>query len=188
MMFGKLFGAKPEAVHVEDQVWATAAACRRGLQALIEQRLAEGQCVMLVCIAENAFDAWADALAAREPAHCRDLFGRNSLGTQLGQPGALIIALAGSLPAGAAPVKAPVDVLVYGRHLARADDDAVARYVDQLGRHASIAFHLSLEDALLAPFAGSVKPLLAQLGMKEDEAMSHAMITRSIANCQTRRP
>jgi preprotein translocase subunit SecA len=183
-MFGKLFGGKPEAVHVEDQVWATAAARRNGLQAECERRLSETRSVMLVCLTNGAFDIWAETLAAHNPAHCRDLFGRKSLDTQLSRPGTLVLALASSLPTDAAPTRVPVDVLVYERHAARLNDDAIVRYADRLGKLASITFHLSLEDDLLAPFVGSVKPLLVQLGMKEDEAMSHVMITRSIANCQ----
>ena len=40
-------------------------------------------------------------------------------------------------------------------------------------------------DALLQPFVASSLQLLEQLGMKEDEALSHAFITRAIENCQS---
>jgi hypothetical protein len=185
-MFGKLFGTKPKSVHAEDQVWITTAARLRGMRGLIDQRLAEGRSVILVCLSNAAFDLWSDALALREPVRCRDLFGRDALRAALPRAGALIIALSGSLPAELNPVTVPLDVLVYGRNNARADDEAITRFADQLGTLASIAFHVSLEDELLAPYAGNLRPLLEQLGMNENEALSSAVLTRAIRNSQQR--
>lgn len=55
-----------------------------------------------------------------------------------------------------------------------------------VSRDAHIGFHLSLEDPLLQSFAGSLKPLLEKLGMREDEPIAHAMVTRAIRNAQER--
>jgi preprotein translocase subunit SecA len=185
-MFGKLFGSKPAATQQEDQIWVTSAARRKGLQSVVEQRLAQGRTVVLVSLTNNMFDVWADAFAAREPTHCRDMFGRSALNTHLARPGMLMLALASALPTDVTPATTPVDVLVHERHADRASDDAIVRFADQLGEMASIEFHMSLDDAVLAPFVGSVKPLLEKLGMTENEAMSHRMITNAIANCQSK--
>jgi len=183
-MFSKLFGSKPRAQHAEDQVWATAAACRRGLRDTIGRKLTGGRCVMLICPTHAAFDSWSDALAVRDPVHCRDVFGRDALRANLMRPGALIIALSGSLPAEVAPATLPLELLVYGRSKTRADDEAMARFADQLGSLASLTFHVALEDELLAPFAGTIRPLLERLGMSENEALSSPVLTRAIRNCQ----
>ncbi len=184
-MFGSLFGKKSSAQHREDQVWKTAAACLAGICAEAVKCADSGRSVILVCSANSAFDAVDAALASRQPMHCRDLFGREALRAALSRTGGITIALSGSLPADPVAATVAVDVLVYGRQASRAADDAIQRYADQLGAPASIAFHLSLEDPLLKPFVASLLPMLEQLGIKGDEALSHAFITRAIRNCQS---
>jgi hypothetical protein len=140
---------------------------------------------VVVCLTNTTFDAVDAALAPCQPVHCRDLFGRSALQSALTRAGATVVVLSGSLPADNTAVTVPVDLLVHGRNTSRAADEAIKRCADPLGSKATIAFHLSLEDAQLKPFVASILPLLEQLGLKEDEAMSHAFITRAIQNCQS---
>jgi len=184
-MFGKWFGKTASAQHQDDQVWKTAAACRSGIRAQAVSASAAGRSVVVVCLSSAAFDVLDTALASLQPAHCRDLFGRDALRARIAQPGAITIALSGSLPTDHGAAKAPVEILVYGRHASRAADDAISRFADQLGAQTTIAFHLSLEDALLKPFVDSSMPLMEKLGIHEHEALSHAFITRAIRNCQS---
>lgn len=186
-MFGNLFSKKSAATHAEDQVWMMDNARRKGLHALIEQRLVGGKTVMLVCLNKNAFDTWSEAFVGRKPFHCQDVFGRNSLNSHLSRPGALIIALASSLPGDIAKTASPVEIRVLERHASRASDDALLRFADQLGPMATIEFHLSREVELLKPFAtDEFKTLLSKLGTSDTEAISNAMLSRSIANAQKR--
>ena len=188
-MFGNLFGKKSSAQHKEDQVWKTAAACRKGICTEAVKIASAGRNVVVVCLTNQAFDAVDAALASHQPAHCRDLFGRETLRAALGRSaagaGAIVIALSGSLPADTAAAAVPVDILVYGRNATRSADDAIKRFADQLGPRATIAFYLSMEDNLLKPFVASTLQLFEQLGMKEDEALSNAMLTRAIEKCQS---
>ncbi|MEQ1772462.1 MAG: hypothetical protein ABL891_01650 [Burkholderiales bacterium] len=184
-MFENLFGKKSLAQHKDDQVWKTAKACLKGLSAEAVKCADAGRSVIVVCLTNLAFDALDAVLAPRQPVHCRDLFGRDSLRAALARPGAMTVALSGSLPAAMTTANVAVEILVYGRHASRAADDAIQRFADQIGAQAAITFHLSLEDELLKPFVTSSLPLLAQLGIKEDEALSHAFVTRAIANCQS---
>ncbi len=110
--------------------------------------------------------------------------GRSALQAQLSRPGALILVLAGAVPGEATPAISPVDILVYERHAARASDDALTRFADHLGALAAIEFHLSMEDALLAPFTDRIGEVLQRLGANEHEAISNNVLTRVIANAQ----
>lgn len=184
-MFGKLFGKKPSVQYQDDQVWKTAAACLNGLCAEAVKAAASARSVMVVCLTNAAFDAVDVVLVPHQPAHCRDLFGRDALRSALARPRALMVALSGSLPADTVATNVPVEILVYGRHATRTADDVIHRFAEQLGAQVAITFHLSLEDALLKPFVDTSLPLLEKLGLKEDEALSHAFITRAIQNCQS---
>ena len=184
-MFGNLFGKKSAAQHKDDQVWKTAAACLKGICAQAVQSAAAGRSVAVVCLTNSAFEAVDAVLAPHQPVHCRDLFGRDALRAALARAGSITIALSGSLPADPAAATVPADILVYGHNASRAADDGITRFADQLGAQATTAFHVSLEDALLEPFVGSLVPMLEKLGIKEDEALSHAFVTRAIRNCQS---
>ena len=187
-MFGNLLGKK-SAQPKDDQVWKTAAACFKGICTEAVKSAGTGHDVIVVCLRNTAFDAMDAALAAHQPAHCRDIFGRDALRARLARaeagPGTIAIALSGSLPMDPLAATVAVEILVYGRNVSRAADNAIKRFADQLGPQAAIAFHVSLDDALLRPFAASSLRLLEPLGLKEDEALSHAMLTRAIANSQS---
>jgi preprotein translocase subunit SecA len=188
-MFGRLFGKQAvSSEHKEDRVWRTTAACRRGICAEAVQSAAAGRSVLVVCLSHATFDAVDSVLAPQQPVHCRDLFGRDALRAALvrqgADTGAIVIVLSGSLPADAPTNSGEVDFLVYGRNATRAADDLIQHFADQMGARATIAFHVSLEDALLKPLVASSLPLLEQLGMKDDEPLSHTLVTRAIKNIQ----
>ncbi len=186
-MFGNLWGKK-SAQQQDDQVWKTAAACVKGLCRETVKSAGGGHSVIVVCLTMGAFETMDAVLAAQQPAHCRDRFGRDALRARLARAqagaGSITIALCGSLPLDPVATSAAVEILVHGRNASRAADAAIKHFADQLGPQASIAFHLSLEDALLKPLLASSLPLFEKLGLAEDTALSHAMITRSIANVQ----
>jgi preprotein translocase subunit SecA len=50
-----------------------------------------------------------------------------------------------------------------------------------------VVFHLSLDDALLKDYIGTLKSLLARLDVPPDEALSHSMVTRAIAGAQVKK-
>lgn len=183
-MFANLFGKKSLVQHKDDHVWKTATACLNGLCTEAAKLAVSGRCVVVVTLANATFDAVSVALAPQQPAHCRDIFGRDALRAALARQGAMVIALSGSLPTEKLAATGAMDVLVYGRNSSRAADEAITRFADQLGVPATLAFYLSLEDPLLKPFFVSCLPLLEQLGMREDEAIAHAMVTRAIQNSQ----
>ncbi len=184
-MFGNFFGKKSSVQHKDDQVWKTAAVCVRGICAEAVKSAKGGHSVMVVCLTNAAFDAIDAVLAPHQPVRCRDLFGRDALRAALARSGTIAIALSGSLPTENPGTAVPVDILVHGHNASRAADDGVRRFADHLGAQATMTFHVSLEDALLKPFVASIVPMLERLGLKEDEALSHAFVTRAIQNCQS---
>lgn len=184
-MFGNLFGKKSSAQHQDDQVWKTAAACVHRLCDEAVSRAAAGRSVLVICLTNAAFDMVDARLATHQPAHCRDLFGRDTLRAALARPGAITIALSGSLPAETVAASVPVQIMVFGRNASRAADETLARFADHLGAQAALVFYLSMDDALLQPFAHSILPLLERLGINDSEALSHPLVTRAIRNSQS---
>ncbi|MBI2754797.1 MAG: hypothetical protein HYX46_14985 [Betaproteobacteria bacterium] len=181
-----LFGSKAgEAARGEDSVWMTGAARLKGLSREVGTLAKAGRSVLVVALTLAAFDELEAALAPHQPVRCADIFARDALRSSLSRAGAVAVALSGALPADLKPgTDASVDILVYGRNDSRAADEAIVRFADALGPNAHIGFHLSLEDPLLQSFTGSLKPLLEKLGMREDEPIAHAMVTRAIRNAQ----
>jgi hypothetical protein len=184
-VFGRLFGKKPAAAaRGEDCVWMQRGARLAGIVREVDALSGADRSVVVVALTAGALDELCAALAKHEPARCADIFGRDSLNLSLAKPGAVAVALASALPAEPKSSGVPADVLVSGRNASRAADEAIERFADALGPNAHLAFHLALDDPLLQAFGASLKPLLEKLGMRDDEPIAHAMVTRAIRNAQ----
>ncbi len=73
------------------------------------------------------------------------------------------------------------------RHESRRIDNQLRGRAGRQGDPGSTRFYLSLEDDLLRIFgADRIKGLMERLGMEEGEPIEHRMITRSIANAQSK--
>ena len=181
-------GKKVEAARGEDCVWISHAARLKGLEREVGVLAEAERSVLVVALTLAALDELETALAPHQPSRCADVFGKEALRERLSKSGSVTVALSGAL---GTDVKSPaadgVDILVYGRNDTRAADDAILAFADALGPNAHIVFHLSLDDPLLREFSVSLVPLLEKLGMKEDEPISHAMVTRAIRNAQEKR-
>ncbi len=78
-------------------------------------------------------------------------------------------------------------VLGFQRHEARRIDDQLAGRCGRQGDPGSSQFFLSLEDDLLRIFGGErLAALMEKLGVKEGEAITHDLLTRSIRRAQKR--
>lgn len=185
-MLKGLFGSKAgKAARGEDRVWTSHAARLKGVCREVDALAGADRSVLAVALTLGALDELCSALAPRQPVRCADVFAKDALRSSLSKAGSLAVALSGALSADLKPAAdVAVDILVYGRNDSRAADDAIVRFADALGPAAHIAFHLSLEDRLLQAFGGRIAPLLEKLGMREDEPITHAMVTRAIANAQ----
>jgi hypothetical protein len=191
-MFGKLFGGRKGARRGEDHVWNSDPARLAGMLRAVERAVGEGASVVVVAVAPAALDALAAGVRHHQPALCQDVFGQSVLRGRLAQAKAVTLALAVALPKPAPPAdaggqaSAKLELLVLGRHDQRAKDDEIVAFADALGARASVTFHLSFDDPLLARFAGkdAMKELLAKLGQRDDEAIAHSMVTRSIERAQ----
>lgn len=192
-MFGNLFGKAKKARRGEDQVWASAAARKAGVLREAERLAGEGASVLVVAFSATAVDELAAGLQRLGASVCKDVFAQAVLRGRLGQGKSITVALASSLPTpaagtggaeGPAPASVPVEMLVLGRHDRRAADDEVAAFADSVGPRARVTFHLSFDDPLLASHAGAIKDLLLKLGMRDDEAIAHAAVTRAVEKAQ----
>ncbi len=76
-------------------------------------------------------------------------------------------------------------ILVGERHPHPAFDEAVLTSVAMLPQQCSVDYYLALDDALMRAFAGDwIVDTLRTLGMKEDESIESAMVTRRIFAAQ----
>ncbi|MBI3068428.1 MAG: hypothetical protein HYY79_06020 [Betaproteobacteria bacterium] len=187
-MLNWLFGKKNQATRGPDCVWMSGAAKLKGMCHEAERAAETGRSVLVVAWTLGAIDELADGLAKRQPLRCKDSFQRDALLRQLGQAGSVTVTLAKALPPEikSAPT-VPVEILVFGRNDTRAADDAIVHFADAIGKGARVTFHLSFDDALLHEETDSLKPLLARLGLTQDEAISHPAVTRSIAQVQAKK-
>lgn len=183
-MLGWLFGKGKAEAPAADCVWLSDAARVRGVRREVERLTLGERVVLVVAWAPAAVDACLEELAQHEPARCRHAHERGALRRQLAQPGSVSVALAGALPEDATVSSAPVEVLVWGRNDARADDDRVLRFAGLLGTGTRVTFHLSLDDPLLARHGERIKTLLVNLAGSEDAPITHPMVTRAIARAQ----
>jgi preprotein translocase subunit SecA len=173
-------------MRAEDCVWMSRAAMRKGVAREVH-RLAQAGRSVLVCVFRlSEVDDWHAELAADHAERCRDAFKHDALLRQLETPGAVTVALTGALPGTVKDGAGGVEILVCGRNESRKADDAVLAIADLLGARARVTFHLSLDDPVLQKHAGSIKPLMEKLGASEDEPISHAFVTRAIAQAQAK--
>jgi hypothetical protein len=188
-MLSWLFGNKKvQATRGEDSVWMSGAARLKGIGREVERLAKEGHCLVVVAWTLVTFDELARELEQRKPLRCSDLFGFDRLRGQLTIPGSVAITLANFLSSDVKPITSvPIDIIVCGRSDSRTNDDAIVRFADLIGPNARIAFHLSLDDALLKDYIGTLKQLLTRLDVPEDEAISSPLVTRAIARAQAKK-
>jgi len=188
-MLNGLFGSKVgKAARGEDRVWTSHAARLKGVSREVETLAEADRSVLAVALTLGALNELCAALAPRQAVRCADVFAKEALRASLAKAGSVAIALSGALYADLKPAaEVATDILVVGRNDSRAADDAIVRFADVLGPNAHISFHLSLEDPLLQAFVGKIRPILEKLGMHEDEPITHAMVTRAIANAQAKK-
>lgn len=76
--------------------------------------------------------------------------------------------------------------IIIGRDIDRRRDDALVALADCLGSEARVAFHLSMEDAVLSGQQAALAPLLKALHVEASEALSSGMLDRGIACMQAK--
>lgn len=186
---GNLF--RGASAHVEpDSIWQTAAARSAGLAARVEEHAGQRQVLLLAHFPATLEDL-AETLAgrltidrARSETDIADALSAPSAGSICL---ALVSQLPATPPAIVDPVSTPVSFLVAERHPLRIEDERVERLAAALPYEASVRFHLSLEDPLLQEFSGDrITALMGQLGMAEDEELTHSLIARAVERAQER--
>jgi hypothetical protein len=183
-VLGSLFG-KRKPPPAADCVWRSDAARLRGVAREAGGFVDDGSSVLVVALTSGALDRLAEALADRAPLRATSVFERDALRERLGQAGTVSVALPGALAPEAKPAgDVRVEILVCGRHDRRAADDAIVRFAESIKAGGFVTFHLSLEDPLLAGQLGRLGPTLEQLGMTDDEPISHSFVSRAIEKLQ----
>jgi hypothetical protein len=174
----------------EDSVWVTAAARLEGLCARVARHAADRQVIALAHF-PRSLEALTEALApgvSFERARYE-----SDVASCLTAPrtGSVCLALVSQLPAALPTVSGEpttrVSFLVAERHPLRSQDEIVETLAGALPQPASVRFHLALDDELLERFAGErLNALLEQLGVAEDEELSHSGISGAIKRAQAK--
>jgi preprotein translocase subunit SecA len=186
-IIGHVFGlfGKRKPARSADCVWRSDAARLRGVCREAGGFADDGSSVLVVALTAGMLDRLAEALADRAPLRATGIFERERLRERLGQAGTVSVAPASALVPEARPSgDAQVEILVVGRHDARAADDAIVRFAESIEAGGFVTFHLSLDDPLLAAHAGNLGPMLDKLGMTDDEPISHSFVSRAIEKAQ----
>ncbi len=186
-LFDSLFGRKKDQEEA-DSVWLTGAAKLAGMCARAERHAKERQVILLAHF-PRTLEAVAEAQRGRTGLENARRQGDVTSALSAPQAGSVCLALVGQLPAIPPSVigqaTTVVSFLVAERHPLRAEDDRVEQLAAGLPYPCQIRFHLSLDDPLLEPFAGErFTTLVAQLGVGEEEELSHPMITSAVERTQ----
>ena len=185
--FDKLFSKKNEARHGEDHVWANDTARIDGISREVANLHEGSSSVLVVALDQKALESIVATLANRKPERATDAFSRDAVNAVLRERNKLTVALASVLqPSAKIDADHAVEILVCGRHLLRAEDDAIYRFADAQGPRVRVTFHLALDDALLTQYAKGILPLMEKIGARSDEAMVSGMLSRAIKNAQAR--
>lgn len=74
-------------------------------------------------------------------------------------------------------------IVVAERHPLPSHDEAITEFASSLPCRCRITYHLSLEDAVLRAFSGPwAEQMLRHLGMKEDQAIESAVVSKQLTS------
>ncbi|VTU00523.1 preprotein translocase subunit : Preprotein translocase subunit SecA OS=Rhodopirellula sp. SWK7 GN=RRSWK_06967 PE=4 SV=1 [Gemmataceae bacterium] len=191
-LFSWLFG-KPPRVASRDVIWLTDAARRRGAADAVAAHLGAGRPVLVLAQFPATLAAFGEQVVGRGWPHLAvpsELTPAAAL--KLASEPRVLFGLVRNLkpdefpPPDTAP-PSPLPVVVLERHLLRAHDDRVTQFAEGLGSRAAVEYHVSMDDPLMALFAGEwVTNALRSLGMKESESIDSAMVGRRIEQAQAK--
>ncbi|QDT48068.1 preprotein translocase subunit SecA [Symmachiella dynata] len=82
---------------------------------------------------------------------------------------------------------ATIDLIVADRHPLWSVDGELLQFAGELPCRCRVAYHQSLQDPLVKRFTGAwLEPMLEQMGMKQDEAISSPLVSKRIKAMQKR--
>lgn len=173
-LFDFLFGGKTAspADQASDRVWLTTQAKLNG----IRRQLAEPEdpppmAVLLVAHFPDTLKQ-LDAIVAENSAPCPVV---TALAENLSR-------ISGGM---SLTPEATIDIIVAERHPNVRVDRDLMQFADQLACPCRVTYNISLEDSLFRLLVGDwVEGILQKLGMEEDEAIEHTMLTRRIQQAQ----
>ena len=173
-LFDFIFGSKRQSsVHVsDDRIWMTQNAKISGIKQQIRQK-SDSAAILLVAHFEETLQQLRSITA----------------GDNAEKPVQLI--LAEDIKSDTARLNpeanSVIDLIVAERHPLKSADAALLLIAEGTPCRCRVAYHLSLEDPLFKLFlSGSLKNLLEQLGMKEEEPIESPMVSRSVKKAQQR--
>jgi len=173
-LFDFLFGSRSasKSKSLDDKLWMTRQAKLNGIREELAERSASGSTEILL-VAHFA-DVLQDlhAIAVEQPdLPVQVILAKNALRESMSRANLDKASL--------------VDVIVAERHPLFDEDDKLIKSLQELPCPVRVVYHLSLEDPLLAKFAGPwVTSMLKTLGMSEDKSIENKTISRGIKEAQ----
>ena len=180
-----------------DQVFLTTGAKWRSLAEAVRTRRSDGEQVLILAhfpaTLRQARDRLADAKLESEiidrplaGGDVPDLFQRNATSHALLVP-VPALSIDESAPAPAMADSMRIAILSLEVHPADEVEQDVLRFAATIPCRTRLFPFVSLEDPLLAQFAGpAVQDILRKLGMQEDEVIQSSMVTRRVRTAQSR--
>ena len=191
-LFGWLFG-KRERVASRDVICLSDAARMNGVTKAIDSHLAAGRPVLVLAHFPTTLAAFGEHLMRPDRPYA-------AIPSALTPRAALELATAGpqvlfglvqnlrpdEFPPDETAPPCPLAVIVLERHFLRTHDERVAKFTAGLGG-TTPDFHVSLDDPLMAMFAGEwVANTLRRLGMEENQTVESEMVSRRIRAAQAK--
>lgn len=177
-----LFKKSEPSIPYTDKVWKKAEYASRGMLMMAMMRLQQGRPCLLV----SFFESERAKLTEFMTEHKLDFVQLNeSTSTQVTATLYLIHAVDLSKPAARSFLKANAEkfsgeVLFSGHYPINATEQAALKNLTEVGFQ-KFVFCISFDDPLLKIFnSQNIVPLLEKLGLEEEEAIEHNMVTQSI--------
>lgn len=173
-LFSFLKSSKPA---YTDRVWRTADKALLGIITDAMLAITRKQVPIVLCFFEDEFEQITKFLAEKGvPAIPLKLYHAEK------QPGVVWYAAAISAPEFiSALANQPVAILFYGHHPLPTKEDDLIQKLQTGFPSASIVFYSSLDEPAFKLFGGErLTSLLDSMGMKEDEAIEHKLVSTSM--------
>lgn len=191
-LFNWLFG-KLSTVPTRDVIWLTDSARTAGVARAVNRHFEDGRSILLLAHFPSSLALFGEQLLTEKWPHAGvpgSLAPEAALRLAMESAPRVLYGLVRNLtPSDAAPredsTPGRLPIIVLERHPLRQHDDRILDFAGGLGSGADVEFHISLDDPLMARFAGDwTRDLLRRLGLAEDQPIESAMVAKQIGAAQ----
>lgn len=175
-----LFSSGKSSPQVADKVWKTNAACMKGIATEGLLSIKKSELALVVTVFEESHKAFIDFLNTQAVPY-EVMEGFADVDSVLQKNSIAVYRAFASESIGNNIHKVKVSILILGRYPYVIAEDKIIENLNKHFPQGRISFCLSLDEPLFQFFGSqNIKAIMDNLGMKEDECIEHAMVSKSI--------